>query len=539
MNALRSISHTVILLSGWRVLFLCFVLGVVTAMGLAPLHFFPLLWVTFPLFVFVLDGAVANMEKRGLSKFIPAFWRGYWFGFGYFVAGLWWLGSAFLVDAEAFAWLLPLAVIGLPLCLAIFFGLAAFIARMFWSGDARRLFALAASLATFEWLRGTIFTGFPWNTLGTLLAPNDVMMQGVAVFGLYAYGFFAVLIFACPALLFEDGANDKSRVRIMVLVVVLAVGLGGYGALRLSVAGNEYVAGPQLRIIQPNIAQADKFKPEKAGEILERYISMSARSTQPNDLGLLSTTHLIWPESAFPFLLTEQPDAISQIARLLPVGTTLLTGAVRATPRLAGSQSRTYFNSLYVINHDGEIKDAYDKVHLVPFGEYLPLEKHLNSFGLLSLVQVPGGFSPGTHRRVLKAGNAPAFIPLICYEVLFPGQISAKHDTHNAEWIVNVTNDAWFGMTSGPYQHFHQTRLRAVDEGIPVIRAANNGISAVIDAYGRIEKSLRLGESGIIDSKIPVKVVLMVEGDIKNYIFWALILFAFFVSSRGVWSKYA
>lgn len=537
MNTLHTICHSIVLLSGWRVFFLSFVLGTLSATALAPLHFFPLLWLTFPLFVFVLDGAVANREKRGMSKYMPAFWRGYWFGFGYFVAGLWWLGSAFLVDTEAFAWLLPLAVIGLPLGLATFFGLAAFVARIFWSSDGRRIFALAASSAAFEWLRGTILTGFPWNTLGVLLAPNDIMMQGVSVFGLYTYGFFAVLIFACPALLIADASVDKSKGRILTLCLCLVVALGGYGAIRLSTAESAYVEGPKLRIIQPNIAQKDKFKPEKSGEILARYISMSARSTKPDDLALLSTTHLIWPESAFPFLLTEQPDAISRIANLLPVGTTLLTGAVRATPRPAGNQQRSFYNSLYVISHNGEIIDAYDKMHLVPFGEYLPFEKQFNSLGLTSLVQVPGGFTSGAHRRLMRTGNAPPFIPLICYEVLFPGQISAKHNTDDAEWILNVTNDAWFGITSGPHQHFHQTRLRAVDEGKPVIRAANNGISAVIDAYGRIEQRLKLGESGILDSQIPVSTVLLVDYDIKNYIFWALILMAGFISARGFWSR--
>ncbi|MEP3672943.1 MAG: apolipoprotein N-acyltransferase [Hyphomicrobiales bacterium] len=539
MNALQAICHSIVLLSGWRVLALCFVLGAITAAGLAPLHLTPVLWVIFPLFVFTLDGAVPNAEKRGLSKFMPAFWRGCWFGFGYFIAGLWWLGSAFLVDADMFAWLLPLAVIGLPLCLAIFFGLAALVARMFWTGGARRIFALAASFAAFEWLRGTILSGFPWNTLGVLLAPNDVMMQGVAIFGLYTYGFFAVLIFSSPALLLGDASVNKSKGRIFLLVICLAIGLGAYGLLRLSAADEAHVAGVQLRIIQPNISQKDKFKPEKSGEILERYISMSTRSTKPDDLGLLSTTHLIWPESAFPFLLTEQPDAISQIANMLPVGTTLLTGAARATPRTAGNQRRAFYNSLYVINHDGEIRDAYDKMHLVPFGEYLPFEEHLKNFGLSSLVQVPGGFSPGAHRRILETGNAPPFIPLICYEVLFPGQVSAKHNTQSAEWILNVTNDAWFGITSGPYQHFHQTRLRAVEEGLPVIRAANNGISAVIDGYGRVEQSLKLGQSGIINSKIPVKVVLPVEYDIKKFIFWALIIFSIFAAARGILAKHS
>lgn len=539
MSALRTFYHSVVLLSGWRALAVCFIAGALSAAALAPFHFFPVLWVTFPVFVFALDGAVANADKRGIARFMPAFWRGYWFGFGYFVAGLWWLGSAFLVDSETYAWLLPLAVVGLPSGLALFFALAAFVARIFWFGDYRRILALSASLAGFEWLRGTILTGFPWNALGVLLTPNDMMMQGIAIFGLYTYGFFAVLIFASPAVLFDEVASGRSRHTFFAFTAILLVGLAAYGTGRLSMAKSDPVEGAQLRIIQPNIAQKDKFKPEKAGEILERYLSMSARSTRPDDLGLLPVTHLIWPESAFPFLLTEQPEAISKIADLLPSGTSLLTGAVRADPRPTGGGERAFYNALYVINHQGEIEDAYDKVHLVPFGEYLPFEKYLNDLGLLSLVQVPGGFTPGTRRRLLEVGNAPPFLPMICYEVIFPGQISDQYHTRNAEWILNVTNDAWFGMTAGPYQHFHQARLRALDEGLPVIRAANNGISAVINAYGVVEKSIRLGEAGIIDSRIPAKAELLLTASAKRYMFWLLIFVVLCTLCKGIWSKYA
>lgn len=534
-----TLANNVVLLSGWRALFLCFALGASSALGLAPLHFFPVLWITFPLLVFCVDGAVPDTQKHGLSRLIPAFWRGYWFGFGYFVAGLWWLGAAFLVDAEVFAWLIPLAVLGLPLLLAFFFAFAISVARIFWSDGARRILALAASLAFFEWLRGTIFTGFPWNSLGSLLAANDFMMQGVALFGLHTYGFFAVLIFASPAVLIDTGSSRRPRLFFACMAALLLTGLVGYGIVRLSTAQTHHVAQTRLRIVQPNIAQEDKFKPEKAVEIFNRYLSMSARSTRPGDLGLLSVTHLIWPESAFPFLLTEEPEALAAIAELLPQGTTLLTGAARADPRPAGGGERTYYNSLYAIGHDGAIKDAYDKVHLVPFGEYLPFEHYLEKLGLLSLVQVPGGFSPGTHRRLLKSPNAPPFLPMICYEAIFPDQISSQYDTQEAGWILNVTNDAWFGMTAGPYQHFHQVRLRAVDEGVPVIRAANNGISAVIDAYGRIEESAPLGEAAIIDANLPESVTLPLDKEYKPRIFWLFLLLSIFIFSRGIWSKYA
>ncbi len=527
----QTANRLILLPKKWTIL-LAFVIGAMSALGQAPFHFFPLLWITFPLLVLLLDGAVPSFDDRGLSRVMPAFWIGYSFGFGYFVAGLWWLGSAFLVDADTFAWLLPLAVIGLPLFLAIFFGLATALARTFWQDGWGRVVMLAVSFCFFEWVRGTILTGFPWNTLGYLLAPNDIMMQAISLVGVYVYGFLAVLIFTAPVLIFDQpDEGPKSNKAFFVAVSILFVSMIGFGVLRLSEAKDEFVAGVQLRIIQPNIPQKDKFKPEKAAEIVERYLDMSSRSTRPGDLGLLSTTHLIWPESAFPFFLTENPNVLSAIDKLLPTGTTLLTGAVRADPKRAGQDKRKVYNSLYTISHTGEIKDAYDKVHLVPFGEYLPYQDILESFGLLALVQTPGGFTAGSRRRAVETPNAPPFLPMICYEIVFPFQVSKANNNLNVEWILNITNDAWFGLTPGPHQHFHQTKVRAVDEGLPVVRAANNGISSVIDGYGRVQQSLRLGESGIIDAKLPVKVVLLSNSDIKQLLFWIIIFSAFLLIS--------
>lgn len=535
---MRHIADRLILLSGWPALFVASLAGAACALGLAPVHFFPVLWITFPVLVLLLDGAVAAPESRGLRRLIPAFWRGYWFGFGYFVAGLWWMGSAFLVNADAFAWLMPLAVIGLPAFLAIFFGLAAAFARSLWTDGWHRIAVLAASLALFEWLRSTILTGFPWNHLGTLLAPNDVLMQAISVLGIHAYGFLAVLIFASPAAFFDFKMDGRvANVSFMVSTAVIFGLVISFGLVRLSTAEERFVEGVSLRVIQPNIPQKDKFKPEKAADIIRRYLSMSARSTKPGDLGLLSTTHLIWPESAFPFLLTEQPEVLAAIADLLPPGTTLLTGAVRAAPARAGETSRPHYNSLYTIAHNGEIKGAYDKVHLVPFGEYLPFEAFLEELGLSSLVELPGGFTPGSRRQLVKVSNAPPFLPLICYEIIFPNQVLDSKSTTEAEWILNVTNDAWFGITSGPHQHYYQARIRAVDEGLPVIRAANSGISAVIDGYGRVIDTVALDTPGIIDAKLPSKVALWLHQEIKLYIIWVFIISTFALVIKRVFSE--
>jgi apolipoprotein N-acyltransferase len=210
---------------------------------------------------------------------------------------------------------------------------------------------------------------------------------------------------------------------------------------------------------------------------------------------------LIWPESAFPFFLTREPDALDQIADLLPEGTVLITGAVRAPETVPNAAITRAYNSIYVIDHDGSILSIYDKVHLVPFGEYLPFQDQLERIGLLALTKVRGGFIAGPRRRALSVPRAPNVVPLICYEVIFPGEAAPAGE--RAGWMLNLTNDGWFGASPGPYQHFAQARLRAIEEGLPLVRAANTGISAVVDPLGRVIASLPLGSEGVLDAGLP------------------------------------
>jgi len=214
-------------------------------------------------------------------------------------------------------------------------------------------------------------------------------------------------------------------------------------------------------------------------------------------------THLIWPESAFPFFIARNAEALAQIADLLPQGTVLITGGARPEEPTAGSQIVRGYNSIYVIDHDGSIIGVYDKVHLVPFGEYLPYQDTLERYGLMQLTKVQGGFIPGERRRPLGVPRAPHAVPLICYEIVFPGQ-AVPRDGARPGWLLNLTNDGWFGAHStGPYQHFHQARVRAIEEGLPLVRAANTGISAVVDPLGRIVKYLPLGTEGVLDAPLP------------------------------------
>jgi apolipoprotein N-acyltransferase len=257
------------------------------------------------------------------------------------------------------------------------------------------------------------------------------------------------------------------------------------------------VPGVALRIVQPSIPQDERWASARADTIMARYAELSRGKN-----GLNGVTHLIWPESAFPFLLTENPSALTTIADLLPPGATLLTGAARAERIIGSDEPPMVYNSIYAIDDSGEIRAAYDKVHLVPFGEYLPFSPLLRALGLKQVIALPGGFSPGQARRTLSLPGAPPFAPLICYEIIFPDAVIAPGATR-PEWLLNVTNDAWYGETPGPYQHFEQARVRAVEEGLPLVRAANSGISAIVDPHGRVLATLALDEVGVVDGGLP------------------------------------
>jgi apolipoprotein N-acyltransferase len=277
--------------------------------------------------------------------------------------------------------------------------------------------------------------------------------------------------------------------------------MAALGWYRLATTEVTNVEGVRLRIMQPNLPQDEKFKPAAKQAVMNRYTSISSRVTGPETRGVRDITHLIWPESAFPFFLEREPDALTQIADLLPPGVVLITGAARVEESRASQPEIKVFNSIRVLGDDGAILATYDKLHLVPFGEFLPFQRFLEGLGFQQLTRVRGGFTPGPARRALAIPRLPPASPLICYEVIFPGQ--ALPEGRRPSWLLNLTNDAWFGITPGPYQHFAQARLRTIEEGLPLVRAANNGISAVVDPLGRVIRSLPLGSDGVIDAPLP------------------------------------
>lgn len=494
--SVRAVADAIILSWGWRRAAIAFAAGALSVLALAPFDFWPVLFLIFPVLVWLIDGSAAGR----LDGVPAAAIAGWFFGFGYFLAGLYWVGHAFLVDAKTFGWLLPFAVTALPAGLALFTAAGFGFARLIWPRGAMRVIALAVALTAAEWLRGHIFSGFPWNSYGYALTGPLVLAQNASVFGLWGLTFLAVAIFASPATLADEQSDIRKRAAPLAIGVLTLAAMAGFGAWRLTQNPTRFVDKVQLRIMQPNLAQDEKFNYAARQKIMQHYLSLSDRAMGPDNAGLRNVTHLIWPESAFPFFLTREGDAMAQIAELLPQGTVLITGAARAADPVPGRPVRAY-NSVYVIDHDGTVLSVYDKVHLVPFGEYLPFQTALEKLGLMQLTKLPGGFLSGDRNRSYLVPAAPRMLPLICYEIIFPGAVVPAGERPG--WLLNVTNDAWFGISSGPYQHFQQSRVRAIEEGLPLVRAANNGISAIVDPYGRIIRQLPLGTEGVLDSPLP------------------------------------
>jgi apolipoprotein N-acyltransferase len=460
-------------------------LGALSALAYAPFYLWPILLLTFPALVWLIDGTASARRPCLTAALI-----GWAFGFGYFLVGLHWIGFAFVVDSDRHAWLLPFVALLFPGGLALFFALAAGVARLRWVGWAR-VFAFASAIAATEWLRGHILTGFPWNLPGYVWSGTDTMFQLVSVVGIYGLSLITLLVFLAPAAV-VDPVGRRSDPRWMLGAPALVVALlFVFGWARLPSAPAAAFDGIAVRIVQPNVPQTEKWKREHFERNWRILVDLTR---QP---GLETRTLVVWPEAAPPLALLETPEALQVVASVLPDSATLLTGTIRIE---RGGKSR-FFNSMAAVSGTGQVLATYDKAHLVPFGEYLPLYWLLEPLGVSQITGGGQGYTEGSGVRTLTIPNAPPFSPLICYELIFPGEVSEKG--RRPEWLMTMTDDSWFGPWTGPYQHLGIAKVRAAEEGLAVIRAANTGVSAVIDPYGRITHSLGLDRTGILDANLP------------------------------------
>jgi apolipoprotein N-acyltransferase len=485
----------------WLAAFAC---GALATLAMPPVFAWPVLFAAFYGLVRLIDGAVAGRTVRW-PRLRAAFGIGWLFGFGYFVTGLYWISASLFVEPDKFLWLLPFSASLIPAGLAVFYAVAVLAAASVWQPGPARIVALALGFAGAEWLRGHVLTGLPWNMLGYALTAPPLFLQSAALAGTYVLTFFTVLLFALPAVCLEPGATVRTQ-RLCAILPLTTLGLlAVHGAYRLVQPQKPPVPEVRLRLVQPNVSQNMKWRYENRGSIFRNYLDLSRRNPNGEDDGLVGITHVVWPESAIPFLLLDSAEALEAVAGMLPDGTSLITGAIRVEqtqPAAGGEALRLVYNSILALDDRAQLTGVYDKLHLVPFGEYLPFQRVLEAIGLRQLTQLQGGFATGNHaERILQLPGLPAFSPLICYESIFPDGVVTRG--RRPAFFLNVTNDGWFGRTAGPHQHFHQARVRAVEQGLPLIRVANTGISGVIDDRGRILQSASLGREAVIDTDLP------------------------------------
>ncbi|MGB9154705.1 MAG: apolipoprotein N-acyltransferase, partial [Alphaproteobacteria bacterium] len=449
------------------------------ALSMPPFDFFPLLWVCFPALIFLLQGTTNARQ---------AFVTGWSFAFGFLVFGLYWIAVSMFVDLAHFWWAVPLAVAGLPACFAIYYGIAAVIARRI--GLSRLSGAITFGLLWFlaDYARGHLFTGFPWNLTGYAWSGVLPVLQVTGIFGIYGLTLLTTVAACLPASVADTvKAGRIACVASLMMFAVFAIG----GEVRLQTTSVGTVPDVHLRLVQPNIAQTLKMRNDEREPGFQTLLDLSSAKSD------VQPTHIFWPETASTYYLSEDADHRQEIAARIPSSADVITGVVRR--ELDENGDTDFYNSLVVVDGLGRLVGGYDKAHLVPFGEFMPERKYIPF--IKAVAASDADFSAGPGVRSLRVLGLPLFSPLICYEAIFPGDVVAQDDRPG--FMVNLTNDAWYGNTTGPYQHFAIVRVRTIEEGLPLIRIANTGISGVIDPLGRIVQRLGLGKRGFIDSDLP------------------------------------
>ncbi|MGB0497399.1 MAG: apolipoprotein N-acyltransferase [Rubricella sp.] len=447
--------------------------GAGLALVQAPVGFFPAFLILLPVLLWFV--ALAGTPARAALT-------GWIAGTAYFAVGLFWIVEPFLVDARVHGWMAPFALVFLAAGLALFWGAAFGLAR--WlapRGGLALAWAVAVSHTGFEAARAYLLTGFPWNLIayGWLDTP---IAQVSALVGPHGLGFLTILAAGLVAF------GWRGVPVALAAGAALSAWIWGDARMPETAPGREEPL--TVRLVQPNAAQHLKWDPEWWPVFLERSVQYTAAPGAPDVI--------IWPETSLPFLMNDPTLDLAPLSRVAQ-GAPVIFGARRREP-VPGWVD--WYNMLVVLGDGGVVEATYDKHHLVPFGEFMPFSRFFARLDIQGIAsESTGDYQPGPGPRVVDAAGLPPFVPLICYEAIFPHEVRPAGP--RAEWLVHITNDAWFGALVGPYQHLAQSRFRAIEQGLPVARAANTGVSAIIDPWGRIVDEIPLGQEGFADIALP------------------------------------
>ncbi|WP_300526742.1 apolipoprotein N-acyltransferase [Maricaulis sp.] len=496
-------------LTGWRSWLLLWFTGALASLAMAPFHFWLLLAPAFAILLWQVDGA-----RRRARPLRSAFVAGFVFAMGYFMAGTFWVGFAFANRDAAFIPLIPIALPVFASMLAVFWGGAMVLYAAIAQKSEWRVLVFAASLALFEWLRGHVLSGLPWNLPGYAWAAGGPVSQTASWFGVYGLTLLTVLIAVSPAIMASRRLTSRRAMPALAGLAILFL-LFAAGLARLSGPPIPDQPGVRMRIVQSAITQQEKWADGNQLMVRERYLNLTAEP------GLEDVTHILWPEGALPYYMLEHGGTLSRIGETLSEGQILMAGINR---RDQAEAPVTYHNALAVMSFENGIprsRGLYDKVRLVPFGEIIPLSGLLSLIGFDDFARLQ--FTPGPGAAVMDVPGAPAMMPLICYEAIFPGFVSQMGDERPG-WLFNLSNDAWFGDTSGPEQHLNQARYRAIEFGLPMIRTASRGFSGVIDPYGRMPERIAPSDEGAFDVNLPQALQLTSYARFGDYPFFFVVL---------------
>lgn len=476
----------------WQRQLIVLALGAGSSFAMQPYEFWPIL-------ILGLSGFWLILTEN--TKRWQSYLSGFLFGFGYFVAGLWWVANALLVDGNPYLWALPLALFGLQALLSFFLLMAGGLSQTFAPGRSIQAFLFFIAMVSFwEWGRGHMFTGFPWNLFGMTWTVSLPMAQIASIGGVHFLNLATVLLMAWPAYLWKGESTRKFKTILSAILVLLVATNYIWGAQRFAGHEQEVNKDVVIQIVTPNIAQKDKWNPDLMAENFWKTVKLMHPDASSNHKAGI-TRAIVLPETALLPEVFTSPDALNALrvaVNAYPEKTYLLSGALRREQDEIGNPR--YFNSLIGMDKTGTIRDWFDKFHLVPFGEYIPFQKYVPFGPVAKFAGFQGGKGPETWDQF---EGLPPFSPLICYEVIFAGKVTNQTKT-SPQWMVNVTNDAWYGISPGPHQHLAQTQFRAIEEGIPVIRSTNTGISAVIDAVGDVLSQSPLYQDFVQEEYLPL-----------------------------------
>lgn len=433
---------------------------------------------------FILFLAYLFKDERSAKSM---FWLAYLFGFSFYAVGFAWINKALMIDGGEFSSYVPVVFFVIGAFFSLFFSIPVVLSAKC-KNVYKKMLSFTAFFVLFEWIRSFIFTGFPWNLLGTALGFDDKLVQGASVIGTYGLSLMLMLLLNGVALLVISLWQKRFYVGalgfIAVPVAFFVCCLGLYKEI-------DYNGDIKVRLVQPNIPQTLKWDSELMYSNFRKYIDLS-KAEGFDDVDLV-----VWGETASPYQLDEDMMRLGEVVEAIPNDGFLLTGLLRRTIE---NGKFVPYNSLFVINSQGVIKDYYDKAHLVPFGEYLPFREYLPDF-MEPVANVVGDIGKGEKYKNINVEGLPLMAGAICYESIFPKEV--LNPTNRPEVLVVLANDGWYGISSGPYQHLVAAKMRAVEEGVTVIRSANTGISAVIAPNGKILADIGLDKEGTVDVYLP------------------------------------